>query len=181
MFFIIQVDNVVGHQSLIRIMRQWLLGLHPSLAELYHGSMMFCSLSCRQSLRKMVSPNISVIQFDNVNSDFPFFSTLVMFRWGQSKLYWNRGSAVMLMPCELNCCCVSAYQQQISLCLASCFEYRSLNLTYLHLGSYQSHWIPVIDQNNALWLLRFLPSPSSSPISTVIFLHVLLLLVALIF
>ena len=40
-----------------------------------------------------------------------FFSTLVAFRWGQSKLYWSGGSGFMIMPYESNHCQVSAYQQ----------------------------------------------------------------------
>ena len=42
------------------------------------------------------------------------FSTLVMFRWSQAKVYWNKGSAFMLMPCDLNHCCISTYQQWMS-------------------------------------------------------------------
>ena len=33
-----------------------------------------------------------------------FFSVLVMFRWGQSELFWNGGNVFILMPCDLKHC-----------------------------------------------------------------------------
>ena len=84
------------------------------------------------------------------------FSTLVMFRWGQSKLYWNGYSAFMFMLSASNHGCISTYQQWISPCSTSSFDDISPNLEYLHLGSSQSHQILVTDQNNAL-LLPSLP------------------------
>ena len=44
-----------------------------------------------------------------------FFSALVMFRWEQSKLYWSRGSAFKLMPCDLNYYCILSYQMNFSM------------------------------------------------------------------
>ena len=80
-----------------------------------------------------------------------------MFRWGQSKLYWNRGNAFTLMSCHSNHCCISAYQQWTSPCAASCFDDVSANLEYLCLGSFQSCWIQVIDWNNASMIIGAAP------------------------
>ena len=41
--------------------------------------------------------------------------------WGQSKLYWNRDNAFILMPCDRNHCYISA-DQQLSPRSASCFN-----------------------------------------------------------
>ena len=69
-----------------------------------------------------------------------------MFRWGQSKVFWNGSRAFM---CDSNHFGVSAYQQLVSPCSASCFDDKIANLEYLHVGSSQKSWILVIDQNNA--------------------------------
>ena len=61
------------------------------------------------------------------------------------------------MPSDLNQCCVSTYQQWISLCSASCFDARNPNLEYLHLGSSQSQWVLVTDWNNALVIIGVAP------------------------
>ena len=55
-----------------------------------------------------------LFQVNNISSNHSVFSTLVMFRWGQFKKYWNGGNAFMLMPCDSNHCCISAYQPWIS-------------------------------------------------------------------
>ena len=55
----------------------------------------------------------------------------------------------MFMPCDLNHCCISAYQQWMSPCLASCLDDVRANLEYLPLGSSQSRWIHVTDQKYA--------------------------------
>ena len=82
--------------------------------------------------------------------------TLVIIRWGQSKVYWNGCSAFMFMQCDSNHGCISTYQRWISPCSTSSFDDISPNLKYLRLGSSQSYWILVTDQINAL-LLPSLP------------------------
>ena len=81
--------------------------------------------------------------------DLLWSSTLIMFRWEQSKQYWNNDSAFMLMPCDVNHNCISAYQQWMSPFSASFLDDISANLGYLRLGSSQRYWINVTDRNNA--------------------------------
>ena len=82
-----------------------------------------------------------------------FFSTLFIVRWGQSKLYWNGGSACTFMPCDLNhfcifsiptinvsiwcmpcdwsCPCVLTCQQWLHIYTSSCFDDINANHEYL--------------------------------------------------
>ena len=55
----------------------------------------------------------------------------------------------MIMACDSNHSYVSAYWKRISPCSASCLDDISANLECLHLGSFQSFWIMVIERNNA--------------------------------
>ena len=51
-----------------------------------------------------------------------FFLTLVVFRRGQSKLYWNGSSASILMPFDWNHSCISAYKQWLFPCSANILD-----------------------------------------------------------
>ena len=84
-----------------------------------------CPLMCQNRLIVAHLPTKSccrvelwyfVFQVDNINSNTLLISTLEVFSWGQSKLYWTRvlGGAFMFIPSDLNHCWVSAYQQCIS-------------------------------------------------------------------
>ena len=113
-----------------------------------------------------------------------FFSSLVMFRFEQSKLYWNRGSAFMLMPCDANhwrkkeiltsfkrlkWSIRSNKRLHLKCCLIFENKYYSINikvnkikrdLGYLRLGISQRRWIHVTDRNNASVII------GAAPIST---------------
>ena len=67
------------------------------------------------------------------------------------------GYAFMLMPCDSSHCCVSTYQQWLSLCWASCVNGISADFEYLRLGISHSCRIWVTDRNNASSLLWSLP------------------------
>ena len=69
-----------------------------------------------------------------------FFFTLAIFWWGESKLYWNGGSAFILMPCYPDRCCISAYQQWMSPFSAS-LEKASIKLV-IEFRRNSPHYLP---------------------------------------
>ena len=92
-------------------------------------------------------PCYLVFQVNNINLDHLFFSTLVMFRWRQSKVYWNEDSAFMLFHVTQIIVALQHAKNKLLL-VQRVFLWQNGQPLYFRLGNSQSRWIQVTDQNN---------------------------------